>query len=58
MQFDPAIEVYPGHDYGVKPSSTIGHEIATNPFLLCKTYEDFLYLKEHWADYKKAHNIP
>lgn len=58
MQLDPATEVYPGHDYGVKPSSSIGHEIATNPFLLCKTYDDFLYLKEHWAEYKKAHNIP
>lgn len=57
MQLDPSVEVYPGHDYGVQPSSTIGHEIATNPFLLCKTYEEFLDLKEHWAEYKKAHNI-
>ncbi|HWP83890.1 MAG TPA: MBL fold metallo-hydrolase [Terriglobia bacterium] len=57
MRLDPGIEVWPGHDYGVRPSSTIGEEIATNPFLLCKTYEDFLYLKEHWAEYKKAHGI-
>ncbi len=57
MQLDPEIEVWPGHDYGVKPSSTIGHEIATNPFLLTKTYDDFLFLKDHWAEYKKAHNI-
>ena len=57
MHLDPAMEVWPGHDYGVKPSSTIGHEIATNPFLLCKTFKDFLYLKDHWAEYKKAHNI-
>lgn len=57
MQLDPALEVWPGHDYGVQPSSTIGHEIATNPFLLCKTFEEFLHLKEHWAEYKKAHNI-
>ena len=28
-----------------------------NPFLLTKTYEEFLHLKEHWAEYKKAHNI-
>ncbi|MGD8228949.1 MAG: MBL fold metallo-hydrolase [Desulfobacteraceae bacterium] len=25
--------VWPGHDYGIKPSSTIGVEIATNPWL-------------------------
>ncbi len=25
--------VWPGHDYGVSPSSTIGHEKITNPFL-------------------------
>jgi len=57
-RLDPATEVWPGHDYGVAPSSTLGREIATNPFLLCKTYEDFLYLKDHWAEFKKANNIP
>jgi len=57
MQLDHTIEVWPGHHYGVRPSSTIGNEIATNPFLLSKTYEDFLYLKDHWAEYKQAHGI-
>ena len=57
VQLDAATEVWPGHDYGVAPSSTIGHEVATNPFLLCKTLEEFLYLKDHWAEYKKLHNI-
>jgi len=57
MELDGKIEVWPGHDYGVRPSSTIAGEIATNPFLLTKTYEEFLHLKEHWAEYKKAHNI-
>lgn len=57
IRLDPATEVWPGHDYGVASSSTIGREIATNPFLLTKTFEEFLYLKEHWAEYKKAHNI-
>lgn len=27
------IEVYPGHDYGKKPSSTIGYEKEHNPFM-------------------------
>ena len=58
MGLDRSTEVWPGHDYGVEPSSTIGAEIDTNPFLMMKTYEEFLYLKEHWAEYKKTHNIP
>lgn len=57
MQLDAATEVWPGHDYGVTPSSTIGREISTNPFLLCKSFEEFLYLKDHWAEYKKLHSI-
>lgn len=57
IKLDPATEVWPGHDYGAVPSSTIGKEAATNPFLLCKNLDEFLYLKDHWADYKKLHNI-
>ncbi len=57
MHLDPYTEVWPGHDYGVQPSSTIGNEIATNPFLMTKTYEEFIHLKEHWAEFKKKHNI-
>ncbi len=58
MLLAPETEVWPGHDYGAMPSSTIGREIAANPFLLCQNFEEFLYLKEHWTEYKKAHNIP
>lgn len=57
MKLDPAVEVWPGHDYGVASSSSVGREVSGNPFLLCKTFEEFLYLKDHWAEYKKAHNI-
>ncbi len=35
------IEVYPGHDYGDRPASTIAREKATNPTLTCKSYEEF-----------------
>lgn len=38
---DPGIEVYPGHDYGEKPYSTIGEEKKTNPAMLCRTLEEF-----------------
>jgi glyoxylase-like metal-dependent hydrolase (beta-lactamase superfamily II) len=35
------IEVYPGHDYGDRPSSTIGREKKTNPTLTCTTFAEF-----------------
>ncbi len=58
MELDDAVGVYPGHDFGVKPSSTIGYERENNPFILQPTFEDFLDLKANWAVYKKKHNIP
>ena len=56
VDFD-GVEVYPGHNYGVRPSSTIGDERRTNPFLLRETFESFLDLKIHWLEYKKEHGI-
>ena len=35
------IEVYPGHDYGDRPSSTMAHEKKTNPTLVCSTLKEF-----------------
>jgi hydroxyacylglutathione hydrolase len=29
----PETQVYPGHDYGSKPKSTIGYELTHNPYL-------------------------
>jgi glyoxylase-like metal-dependent hydrolase (beta-lactamase superfamily II) len=37
---DDAVEVYPGHDYGKSPSSTIGEEKQTNPAMRCRTYQE------------------
>ena len=45
--------VWPGHDYGVRPSSTIGLERRTNPFLLCSDVDAFLRLRTEWPSYKK-----
>ncbi len=50
-------EVWPGHDYGTAPTSTIANEIATNPFLLCDSLEGFIDLKANWDAYKKEHGI-
>jgi hydroxyacylglutathione hydrolase len=39
---DPKVIVYPGHDYGSKPVSTIGYEVEHNPVMQADTYEDFI----------------
>lgn len=49
--------VFPGHDYGTAPQSTILREKQTNPFLLQPDLESFIDLKIHWAEYKRAHGI-
>jgi hydroxyacylglutathione hydrolase len=45
--------VWPGHDYGVRPSSTIGLERATNPFLRCADLAAFIALKRDWPTVKQ-----
>ena len=49
--------VFPGHNYGVAPESTIAHERETNPFLLQPDFEAFVHLKRNWAAYKQEHGI-
>jgi glyoxylase-like metal-dependent hydrolase (beta-lactamase superfamily II) len=48
-----AATVWPGHDYGVRPSSTMALERQTNPFLRCEDLEAFLRLKRDWPAYKQ-----
>jgi len=54
---DDEVEVWPGHNYGVRPSSTIGDERRENPFLLRTDFDDFLRLKKNWLQYKEEHGI-
>jgi len=42
MKLDDSIELYPGHDYGAKPHSTIGEERRTNYVLEKRTLEEFI----------------
>ncbi len=49
--------VFPGHDYGVAPESTIGVERRSNPFLIQPDFEAFLDLKRNWLAYKEEHGI-
>lgn len=58
MQLHDKTRVWPGHDYGVKPGSTIGEERENNPFILrLNSFDDFLWLKDNWASYKIEHGI-
>lgn len=43
-KLDDNVEVYPGHDYGDVPFSTIGGEKKTNPYFMCESKEQFLNL--------------
>jgi hydroxyacylglutathione hydrolase len=44
--------VWPGHDYGIRPSSTLALEREANPFLRCRDVDAFLALKRDWATFK------
>ncbi|MEN8223319.1 MAG: hydroxyacylglutathione hydrolase family protein [Acidobacteriota bacterium] len=52
------LKVWPGHNYGIAPSSTIENEVKTNPFIMrLGKFEDFLWLKQNWASFKAEHGI-
>ena len=52
------LKVWPGHNYGTAPSSTIENEKKTNPFIMrLNKFEDFLWLKQNWASFKVEHGI-
>jgi glyoxylase-like metal-dependent hydrolase (beta-lactamase superfamily II) len=42
LKLSDNIEVYPGHDYGFKPSSTIGEERKSNYTLQPRSLKDFI----------------
>ncbi len=42
LRLDDSIKVYPGHDYGPKPYSTIGEERRTNYTLKPRTKKEFV----------------
>jgi len=42
LPLQDSIEVYPGHDYGSRPSSTIGYERKNNYVLKNRTREEFV----------------
>ena len=42
LELEDSIEVYPGHDYGSTPTSTIGRERTSNYTLQPRTLKDFI----------------
>ena len=42
LKLDDAVEVYPGHDYGPKPCSTIGEQRRTNYVLQPRSLMEFI----------------
>jgi len=47
MKLPDDVEVYPGHDYGAKPHSTIGYEKSHNYVLKPRTVKEFVqFMKE------------
>ena len=42
LQLPNTTKIYPGHDYGPKPVSTVGHERKTNYTLEPRTLSDFI----------------
>ena len=58
MILPPDTEVWPGHNYGETPSSTIKFELANNPFIRrLNDFSEFLWLKQNWPKYKLEHGI-
>ena len=51
-RFPADATVWPGHDYGVRPSSTLAMERNSNPFLQCADVDEFLQLKRDWPRVK------
>lgn len=51
------LSVWPGHDYGARPASTLALEKRTNPFLLCPDLESFLDLKKNWSTFKAERGL-
>ncbi len=49
--------IWPGHNYGCRPSSTLALERAVNPFLESMEYESFLAVKNGWKALKEANGL-
>ncbi len=51
-EVDEDYSIWPGHDYGCRPSSTIKLELSSNPFVMAKSLDEFLEVKKNWSEIK------
>ena len=49
--------IWPGHDYGCRPATTIALEKEMNPFLMAEDFAAFFKLKQDWAVFKAEHGL-
>lgn len=52
MKFDDSTILYPGHNYAEKPTSTMGEQKKTNPYLMCDSLENFLRFRIGVSEYR------
>lgn len=45
MKFDDATILLPGHNYADKPTTTMGEQKKTNPYLMCDSLDNFLHFR-------------
>ena len=53
----PETIIWPGHDYGCRPASTLALEALMNPFLEAKDFPAFLRLKQDWPSFKQRNGL-
>jgi glyoxylase-like metal-dependent hydrolase (beta-lactamase superfamily II) len=56
-ELPPDATVWPGHDYGCRPATTLALEALANPFLLAPDFEAFRELKRDWAAFKQRNGL-
>ncbi len=54
LKMPGSIKIFPGHDYGGKPSITLEENILNSPLLSAKNLDDF---KKRMDDYEKNRDI-
>lgn len=50
MKMDDTTILCPGHNYAAKPTSTMGEQKKTNPYLMCDSLENFLKFRTGVAE--------
>lgn len=56
-ELPPETTIWPGHDVGARPSSTLELEKVSNPFLMVKNFEEFSNLKKNWSTFKQKRGL-